>query len=65
MDREVERHRLGGGVVLDLGLPRLSGRDVRRELASHLVTDKIPIVVVTGETGEVDPYEFPCVLSKR
>jgi CheY-like chemotaxis protein len=51
-------------VVLDLGLPRLSGRDVRRELAAHIVTANIPIVVVTGATSDVDPAEFTCVLRK-
>ena len=34
-------------VVLDLGLPRLGGEDVRRELASRPDTRDIPIVVVT------------------
>ena len=51
-------------VVLDLGLPRLSGRDVRRELASQIATRDLPIVVVTGETDDIDPIEFPCVLRK-
>jgi two-component system KDP operon response regulator KdpE len=51
-------------VVLDLGLPRLSGRDVRRELAAHVITEKIPIVVVTGDTRDLDPTEFACVLRK-
>ena len=35
-------------VVLDLGLPRLGGEDVRRELASRPGIRDIPIVVVTG-----------------
>ena len=51
-------------VVLDLGLPRLSGRDVRRELAAHIITENIPIVVVTGDTRDLDPTEFTCVLRK-
>jgi chemosensory pili system protein ChpA (sensor histidine kinase/response regulator) len=50
-------------VVLDLGLPRLSGRDVRREIAAHAHTQRIPIVVVTGEV-DTDPTEFNCVLRK-
>src|SRR5688572_16529808 len=51
-------------VVLDLGLPLLSGRDVRRELAAHLATKDIPVVVVTGDPDDLDPTEFPCVLRK-
>jgi len=52
-------------VVLDLGLPLLSGRDVRRELAAHIATKDIPIVVVTGaDTSDLDPVEFPCLLCK-
>lgn len=35
-------------IVLDLALPRLSGHDVRRELASRAETRHIPILVVTG-----------------
>jgi DNA-binding response OmpR family regulator len=51
-------------VVLDLGLPRLSGHDVQRELAAHIETQNIPIVVVTGETGDLNPADFACVLRK-
>jgi CheY-like chemotaxis protein len=51
-------------VVLDLGLPRLSGRDVRRDLAANILTKDIPIVVVTGDTRDLNPTEFTCVLRK-
>jgi two-component system phosphate regulon response regulator PhoB len=51
-------------VVLDLGLPRLSGHDVRREIAAHADTAHIPIIVVTGESTAVDPADFSCVLRK-
>jgi CheY-like chemotaxis protein len=51
-------------VVLDLGLPRVSGRDVQRELAAHPQTRDIPIVVVTGESTEIDHLRFDCVLRK-
>jgi DNA-binding response OmpR family regulator len=58
--------QIDGGVpealVLDLGLPRLSGRDVGREVAHHL--PQLPIVVVTGSAEEIDPDEFACVLRK-
>ncbi len=49
-------------VVLDLGLPLLSGRDVGRELHENL--QGIPVVVVTGSDAPVDEREFPCVLRK-
>jgi CheY-like chemotaxis protein len=51
-------------VVLDLGLPRLDGRDVQRELAAHPETSRIPIVVVTGQPIDDDQTEFACVLQK-
>src|SRR5688572_222565 len=51
-------------VVLDLGLPRLDGRDVQRELASQSHTRDIPIIVVTGQTANIDERDFACVLYK-
>jgi DNA-binding response OmpR family regulator len=60
-------HRIDHGppdlIVLDLGLPRLSGLDLRREIAAHAHTRHIPILVATGQT-DVDPGEFDCVLQK-
>ena len=52
------------GVVLDLGLPPLDGRDVQREMAAHRLTDRIPIVVVTGQTTDINEREYACVLYK-
>jgi CheY-like chemotaxis protein len=52
-------------VLLDLGLPRLSGRDVQRELASHLETRNIPIVVVTAsDTPNLRQSDFMEILEK-
>ena len=52
-------------VVLDLGLPRLGGRDVAREIAGHADTREIPIIIVTGaETPDLDPKDFACILRK-
>jgi len=52
-------------VVLDLGLPRLGGRDVSREMTSRLDLREIPIVIVTGEeTGDLNPKDFACILRK-
>lgn len=51
-------------IVLDLGLPRLNGRDVARELTANAGTHHIPIVVVTGESAEMNEADFDCVLRK-
>lgn len=52
-------------VVLDLGLPRLGGRDVHREIASRMELRGIPIVIVTGEPiDDLDPKDFACILRK-
>lgn len=51
-------------VVLDIGLPRLSGLDVQQELAAHDDTRDIPIVVVTGDTSELNADDFDCILKK-
>jgi DNA-binding response OmpR family regulator len=52
-------------VVLDLGLPTLSGVDVARELGSKKELRDIPIVVVTGiDVADLDQQQFPCLLRK-
>ena len=52
-------------VVLDLGLPRLNGRDVHRELQARPGTREIPVVVVSGtDMSDLDPADFASVLSK-
>jgi DNA-binding response OmpR family regulator len=52
-------------VVLDLGLPRLGGRDVQLEIRNRSDTSSIPIVIVTGEdTADLDPKDFACILHK-
>jgi CheY-like chemotaxis protein len=61
---EYVEQTLPAAVVLDLGLPRLSGRDVQREMAARPRTRRIPIVVVTGQTENVNERDFACVLHK-
>ena len=51
-------------VVLDLTLPGLDGFTVQAELAAHAHTRSIPIVVVTGTTGNLDDLDVACVLRK-
>ena len=38
-------------IVLDLGLPRLHGRDVIAEMAAHGLLQEIPVILVTGDAG--------------
>ena len=62
--RRVE-HRRPDALVLDLALPRVSGRDVERELRSNPETRDIPIVIVSGQdVSDLNPDDFACVLRK-
>ena len=53
-------------VVLDLGLPLLSGRVVLEEVAAQARTRDVPVVIVV--TGQPGPYDHlapaACVLTK-
>jgi CheY-like chemotaxis protein len=51
-------------VLLDLGLPVLSGAIVRQEIAAQAHTRNIPIVVITGEPGDHAELDVACVLRK-
>ena len=52
-------------ILLDLVLPRLSGRDVHREIMANAQTRHIPVVVVTGtEADDLEPGDFRCILRK-
>jgi CheY-like chemotaxis protein len=51
-------------VVLDLMLPTLSGVAVRQEIAAHVLTRDIPVVVVTGSALNIDDLNVDCVLRK-
>jgi CheY-like chemotaxis protein len=51
-------------VVLDLMLPSVSGVAVRQEIAAHVLTREIPIVIVTGSAMNVDHLKVECVLRK-
>ena len=48
-------------VVLDLGLPRISGHVVRDDLAAQAHTRHIPVVIITGE---LEAPNADCVLAK-
>src|SRR5690348_16284282 len=51
-------------VILDLGLPIVSGVAVRQEIAAQAHTRHVPVIVVTGEPGDHDRLEAACVLRK-
>lgn len=51
-------------VVLDLGLPAISGVVVRQEIAASATTRDIPVVVVTGTEISERQLDVPCVLRK-
>jgi two-component system phosphate regulon response regulator PhoB len=51
-------------VVLDLMLPHVSGVAVRQEIAAHVLTRQIPVVITTGLTLDVGAIEADCVLRK-
>ena len=62
--QRLDQGLIPAAVVLDLGLPRLHGRDVQRELKAQSGNRSVPIIVVTGSDEEVDEREFACVLRK-
>jgi DNA-binding response OmpR family regulator len=52
-------------IVLDLGLPRLDGRELHLELRSRRETRSIPIVIVTGlDAADLDFNQFAAILRK-
>jgi DNA-binding response OmpR family regulator len=51
-------------VLLDLGLPIISGATVCQEIAAQAHTRNIPIVVITGAPGDHATLDVACVLRK-
>jgi DNA-binding response OmpR family regulator len=51
-------------VVLDLGLPLVSGQVVQQEIAAQAHMRHIRVVVVTGMAGEHGNMQVACVLRK-
>ena len=52
-------------VVLDLVLPRLSGRAVSAEMKTRLDMRDIPIIIVSGhDVSDLNEADFACVLRK-
>jgi two-component system cell cycle response regulator DivK len=51
-------------VVLDLGLISVSGRSVQEDIAARARTRHIPVLVVTGDPGDLAESELVCILTK-
>ena len=52
-------------VVLDLVMPRLDGRSVKRGFDANAAMRNVPVILVTGHVApDLDPHEFSCVLYK-
>lgn len=51
-------------IVLDLGLPFVTGYDVLLELKDHAHTRAIPVLVVTGSDAPIEGVLPDCVLRK-
>jgi DNA-binding response OmpR family regulator len=51
-------------VVLDLMLPFVGGAVVQQELATHVLTRDIPVVIITGSGRDLSELGVACVLRK-
>ena len=51
---EKARKEHPGLIILDLMLPGMDGKDVCRALKSHLLTQSIPILMLTAKSDEMD-----------
>ena len=51
-------------VVLDIGLPTLSGWSVQQEIAAHAQTSELPVVIVTGGVVAPGSAKVSCLLHK-
>jgi DNA-binding response OmpR family regulator len=51
-------------VVLDLGLPDISGLVIIQDIAAQAHTRHVPVLVVTGSTEKLDHLDVACVLRK-
>ena len=51
-------------IVLDLGLPVVSGHYIQQEIAARSEARRIPVLVVTGSTDDLSRLDVECVLRK-
>ncbi len=57
-------HEPASLLIVDLGLPDMSGQDLVKEIAAQAHTRNVPILVVTGSTQNLDQLDVECVLRK-
>jgi CheY-like chemotaxis protein len=62
--RRIDAGFLPDVIVLDLGLPVLSGHEVLKELAAQPHTRSIPVIIVTGMSARPSPPSVRCRLQK-
>jgi CheY-like chemotaxis protein len=60
----IETGRRPDIVVLDLGLPRMSGFTVAADIAANPQTASVPIIIVTGTPEPFNEHQFARVLHK-
>jgi CheY-like chemotaxis protein len=51
-------------VVLDVMLPQISGLVVQQEIAAHVLTRQIPVVIITGSSADLGETGAACILRK-
>jgi two-component system KDP operon response regulator KdpE len=61
--RQIDAHP-PDAIILDLGLPIVSGQTVLAEIAAHAHTKHIPVVVITGTAGNHRGLGAVCVVRK-
>jgi DNA-binding response OmpR family regulator len=61
--KSIDRHR-PTAIVLDLGLPNVSGYVVLQDLMAQAHTRDIPVIVVTGQSRAEQPEGAACLLRK-
>ena len=51
-------------ILLDLGLPKLDGVSVRKDISAQVLLRDIPVVIITGSTEDLSDLHVPHVLRK-
>jgi DNA-binding response OmpR family regulator len=60
----IERQRVDA-VILDLMMPRMDGRSVKRGFDAHATMRDVPVILITGHPApDINPDDFACVLYK-
>ena len=58
-------HATVDAVILDLVMPRMDGRSVKRSFAASDKMRDVPVILITGHVApDIDPGDFACILHK-